>query len=129
MDNGDRRLSNRPHREQDLSSDMKVLDELLDTLTDILDIREVFDRVSQVVQPVLPHDLMGIAEVNEAIDRVRVHVAAGSADIPRNYEVAVPEPDLLRKPWDFLMIEDLPMSIFRRRWLRSGIALTVPDGH
>ena len=108
MDNGDRRLSNRPHREQDLSSDMKVLDELLDTLTDILDIREVFDRVSQVVQPVLPHDLMGIAEVNEAIDRVRVHVAAGSADIPRNYEVAVPEPDLLRKPWDFLMIEDLP---------------------
>jgi hypothetical protein len=22
--------------------------------------------------------------------------------------VAVPEPDLLRKPWDFLMIEDLP---------------------
>ena len=69
MESEDRSLPGRPHREQDLSSDLKVLDELLDTLTNILDIREVFDRVSQVVQPVLPHDLMGIAEVNEACDR------------------------------------------------------------
>src|SRR5262249_23616359 len=54
------------------------------------------------------HDLMGIAEVNETIDRLRVYVAAGSADIPRDYEVAVSDPDFFRKPWDFLKIDDLP---------------------
>ena len=119
MESGDRSLSRRPHRDQDLSSDLKVLDQLLDALTEILDIRDVFDRVSQVVQPVLPHDLMGIAEVNETFDSLCVYVAAGNTDIPRNYEMAVPDPEFLRSSWDFLHIEDFPNHPFGKKSLAA----------
>ena len=52
-------------RIRDLASDLLVLDGLLSTLTDVLDIREVFDRVSQLVQRVLPHDGLGVTEISE----------------------------------------------------------------
>jgi hypothetical protein len=53
------RASERSARPRDLGSDLEVLDGVLNTLTDVLDIREVFDRVSQRVQRVLPHDILG----------------------------------------------------------------------
>lgn len=39
-------LSDRVGRPRDIASDIEVLDGLLSTLTDVLDIREVFDRGS-----------------------------------------------------------------------------------
>ena len=60
----DRAKSGRPKPSQDMSADLLILlDGLLDTLTEVLDLREVFDRVSQLVQSVLPHDMFGILEV------------------------------------------------------------------
>src|SRR5208337_4353275 len=70
--------SDRTSRSRDLASDLAVLDGLLSTLTDVLDIREVFDRVSKTVQPVLPHDIMGVVEINEAADRIKLVAGAGS---------------------------------------------------
>ena len=43
-----------------------MLDGLLNTLTNLLDIREVFARVSQVAQRVLPHDVLGVGEFSES---------------------------------------------------------------
>jgi hypothetical protein len=56
----DRATSGRPKREQNLAADLMVLDVLMNTLTEVLDMRDVFDRVSQLVQPVLPHDMLGV---------------------------------------------------------------------
>jgi hypothetical protein len=91
--NADRASSGRPKRSQDLSADLLVLDGLLDTLTEVLDIREVFDRVSQLVQHVLPHEMLGILEVCESRDRVRMYVSARDIDAPRDYETQVPFPN------------------------------------
>ena len=71
------RASDRP-AQGDLASRLEILNGLLNTLTDILDIRKVFDRVSQVVQRVLPHDLMGVLEISERGDRIRLY--AGTAE-------------------------------------------------
>ena len=79
--------SGRPPQQRDLAANLEVLNGLLNTLTDILDIREVFDRVSQVVQRVLPHDMMGVVEISEAGDRIRLH--AGTAKPTQTYEAAV----------------------------------------
>ena len=105
--NADRATSRRPKRIQDPSADLLVLDGILDTLTEVLDLRDVFDRVSLLVQRVLPHDMLGILEVCEDSNRVRVYVNAGEEDAPRNYETQNPFPELMTKPWDFLILNDI----------------------
>ena len=68
--NSGERTSSRPTQLEDLASRLEILNSLLNTLTDVLDIREVFDRVSQVVQRLLRHDRMGVAEISEGGDRI-----------------------------------------------------------
>jgi len=100
--------SGRPAQQGDLASRLEILNGLLNTLTDVLDIREVFDRISQVVQRVLPHDVMGVLEVTEKGDRIRLHAGAGSGNPTPIHEAAVPDPDLVKQPWDAMIIEDFP---------------------
>ncbi len=100
--------SERPPQQQDLASRLEILNGLLNTLTDVLDIREVFDRVAQLVQGVLPHDLMGVVEVSEAGDRIRVFVGAGTGKATSPYEAAVNDPRILTGIWRALIVEDFP---------------------
>ena len=46
-------VSDRSARPRDLASNLEILDGLLNALTDVLDIREVFDRVFEIAQRVL----------------------------------------------------------------------------
>jgi GAF domain-containing protein len=105
-------------------------DGLLSTLTDVLDIREVFDRVSQLVQRVLPHDLLGVMEISEKGDRIRLLAAAGIAGAPQNFEAPIVGPDFLTKPWNIMVIDDVPNNSFFSRGpaAKAGMqsALTVP---
>src|SRR5215471_19338598 len=98
-------LSDPSGHRRDLASDLEVLDGLLSTLTDVLDLREVFDRVSQLVQRLLPHDLMGVLEINETADRVRIRMSAG-ADVPPNFETNVPQ-GLFTTSWDVIIVDDI----------------------
>ncbi|HVN21360.1 MAG TPA: GAF domain-containing protein [Dongiaceae bacterium] len=68
----------------------------------------MFDRVAQLVQGVLPHDLMGVVEISEAGDRIRVHAGAGSGKAITPYEVAVPDPQILTRIRDAFIVEDFP---------------------
>jgi len=68
----------------------------------------VFDRIAQLVQGVLPHDLMGVVEISEAGDRIRVHAGAGSGKATTPYEVAVPDPHILTRIREALIVEDFP---------------------
>jgi hypothetical protein len=56
---------------------LEMLDGLLVTLMGVLDIREVFDRVSAIADKVLPHDALSIAESIDNGARVRVHASHG----------------------------------------------------
>lgn len=96
--------------EVDLAARLEILNGLLNELTDVLDVREVFERVSNVVQRVLPHDLMGVVEISEDGDRIRLYAGAGAAQTQTpTYDLPLPEPlRLLAQAWDTQIIEDFP---------------------
>jgi transcriptional regulator with GAF, ATPase, and Fis domain len=106
--------SDRTSRSRDLASDLAVLDGLLSTLTDVLDIREVFDRVSKIVQPVLPHDIMGVVEINQAADRYRLLAGAGSPTGSPPFEGAIADPEMLKR-WDAVVLDDVQTHILFRK--------------
>ena len=64
------------------TSNLQVLEELLSTLMGVLDVREVFHRVSAIVQTVLPHDALSIPVVIPGTDRVRIYANTGFSDEP-----------------------------------------------
>jgi hypothetical protein len=99
-------LTNRALRRRDVASDFEVLDSLLSTLTDVLDVRQVFDRVSKVVQPILPHDIMGVVEVNEAGNRFKLLAGAGSRTGSPPFEGTIADPEML-KQWDAVVLDDV----------------------
>jgi transcriptional regulator with GAF, ATPase, and Fis domain len=89
------------------AANLEMLDGLLKTLTGVLDIREVFDRVSAIAQKVLPHDGMSIAEVIPPGDVVRMHASHGLGDLPRPFDVRVPDRSMVTESWDYRIIDDL----------------------
>ena len=100
-----RRAATLREREQNL----QVLDDLLPTLAGVLDIREVFDRVSVIAQKVLTHDAMGVTTILEREQRIRVHAVSGfDCDFPTSFETAMPQPELLTEPWEYVIIGDMP---------------------
>ena len=102
----DGHASSRRAEQRDLGSRLEILNGLLNTLTDVLDIREVFDHVSQVVQRVLPHDLMGVMEISQGGDRMRLY--AGTEKPFLRYEGTVSNPEILTQPWESMITEDFP---------------------
>jgi two-component system response regulator FlrC len=90
------------------TADLETLDALLGTISGVLDIREVFDRVSEIGKTVMPHDAMTILVPTETPGVARVHASTGllgRAQFPPF--VAAPRPELLRPGWDHLLVEDL----------------------
>ena len=69
----------------------------------MLDIRDVFGQVSQIVQSILPHDMMGVMEVSEKGDRIRLHAGTVAGE---SYEAAVPNPDILMRFLDAGIVEN-----------------------
>jgi transcriptional regulator with GAF, ATPase, and Fis domain len=90
------------------SENLLVLDDLLATLSGVLDMREVIDRVSVIAQKVLTHDAMGVTTILESERRLHVHAVSGFGDdFPRSFETPMPQPELLTDPWEFLIIDDM----------------------
>jgi transcriptional regulator with GAF, ATPase, and Fis domain len=118
------------------ADNLVMLDELLATLSGVLDVREVLDRVSVIAQRVLRHDAMAVTiiiargappprgdafarlrsaypeqDVTDgappAEQRIRVHALSGFADFPPFFEAPLPEPELMTEPWDFRIIDDM----------------------
>jgi transcriptional regulator with GAF, ATPase, and Fis domain len=99
------------------AANLNALEELLATLTSVLDVRQVVDRVSEIAQTVLPHDAMSIPLLIEGADRVRVYANSGLGDEPTPYEAAIPDRTLLTRPWEFQIFDDLldvPIYTFAR---------------
>jgi transcriptional regulator with GAF, ATPase, and Fis domain len=57
------------------------LEAALASVTQSLDVHEVFERISEAVQPVLPHQLLVLSEIDEVERCVRITATAGSCDI------------------------------------------------
>jgi transcriptional regulator with GAF, ATPase, and Fis domain len=88
----------------DLVANLEVLERLLDTMTDVLDVREMLDRVSEIARPVLPHDLMGVVEIADDGSRIRLH--ASSTIGQPSFDLPISQADLLKANWDVVIVND-----------------------
>ena len=111
---------------------------LLQTMAGALDIRHVFDKVSEVVRGGLPHDMLVITSWGEDGTSFRVYAMAGATAEPDFFE---PQPlsgdDLAQLHSDAYVIHDadaeVPLTslrgkIFRRFGVRSALRVLMPLG-
>ena len=90
------------------AANLEMLDGLLTTLSGVLDVRDVFDRVSQLCEKVMTHDAMSISIPHEDERGWTIHVATGAlSHIVTPFEMAAPTPRLLDSHWDFELVEDM----------------------
>jgi two-component system response regulator FlrC len=95
---------------------LKAVDGLLGTLTGVLDVREVFDRVSEISRTVLPHDALLLGRLTP--DRQSIRVWAHSA-VPEGFVVPevvpLPDPSVVQREWEFMLLDDITANESVRR--------------
>jgi len=94
---------------------LQALDDLLPMLAGVLDVREVFERVSAIAQKVLPHDTMSLPLVTEDKKGIVIHAIAGTGQFA---EAVVPIPEhhqwLITSPWDHVIQPDIQADPLER---------------
>src|SRR5262249_58835896 len=109
----------------------ELLDELLASVTGAGQLREVFDRVSRVVQKVLPHDALVLTAVLPDGVRARVYASTTTESVPWPEIVEVPPLMLANPDWEFDLVDDLQTRPERqaieagRRGLRPALRVPV----
>jgi transcriptional regulator with GAF, ATPase, and Fis domain len=124
--------SHRPDRLQRLDA----LAELLPTIAATLDIREVFNRVSEVTRRVLPHDAMGLALLDEDGVHARIYAVSSAVDFERPETVRIDDGErrLLGRADAFEVVEDISSDpVWRSRppgqaGLRSLLRVPIAAG-
>ncbi len=88
---------------------LDALAELLPLLSEALDIRDVFSRVSRISHRVLPHDSLALALLSPDRRSLIVHAISGDVDFARPDRIALPAElqALLDEPWDHLLCDDM----------------------
>src|SRR5262249_55776735 len=88
------------------AANLEMLEGLLTTLSDVLDIRQVFDRVSGIAQKVIAHDAVSIAELIDDNQRLRLYASQGLGNLPMPFEMPLPDRRLLTERGDYRLIDD-----------------------
>jgi transcriptional regulator with GAF, ATPase, and Fis domain len=90
------------------AANLEMLDGLLKTLAGVLDVREVFDRVSVVSEKVMTHDAMSISIPHDDGQGWTLHVTTGAlSHIATPFVMSAPTPRLLDSHWDFELVADM----------------------
>ena len=96
----------------------RAADALLAALAEIaraaaktLDVRVIFERVSEIVRPALPHDRLALGLLNEDRTTVRLHAYTGEfpAGMPETFRLS--EAELSRRDWAFEIVGDVPCEL------------------
>src|SRR5262245_24626859 len=110
---------------------------LLATLAGTLDVREIFQQLSRETQPILPHDLMVLTELDTRARTIRIAAHAGNCEpkVP-DQPVQLTQEELERRI-DFEIIHDMPAQLTPdterhrlllasglRSWLRIPVLLS-----
>jgi transcriptional regulator with GAF, ATPase, and Fis domain len=78
---------------------------LLPALTQVLDIREVFDRLSEISRQALPHDLLTLGLYNDDLTTITMHARTGTGpDIGGTFRQ--PYPPAVVRARDFDIVDD-----------------------
>ena len=88
-----------------------LLDGILNTISEVLDVREVFDRIFELSQHAMPHDAMAIAIATRDGTHIKLYATTGAIrHLPVGLEIRMPDPSLLKKEWDYELIDDMPQD-------------------
>jgi len=110
---------------------LELLDDLLITLIETGDLREVFDRISTIARRVLPHDTLLLIVGLPGRRRARLYASSGAGATPFPDEYDVPPAILADGDWDAEVIDDLSTHpIWRheegaKRGYRSCIEMAI----
>jgi len=118
-------------RERRRQERLNGVEALLSTLAKSLDIREVFQKLSDELQPVLPHDKMVLTELRDGT--IRVVAATGDWQIPIPAGGVRLTAEEMARRVDFEIIKDIPVEFAptterKRLVIQSGMRswLRVP---
>jgi len=92
---------------QERAANLQMLEGLLKTLTGVLDIRQVFDRVAEIAQKVLPHDGISIGEVIDDGDYIRMYASQGLGRGASPFDTPIRDRRLLTEAWDYRLMDDI----------------------
>jgi transcriptional regulator with GAF, ATPase, and Fis domain len=103
------------------------------TLAESLELREVFERLSTGMQPILPHDLVVLTELDMRAGTIRVTSSAGPCDVEVPTHPMAVDADEIVPRRDFELVPDIlassgPVSEGKRFILGTGLRswLRVP---
>jgi transcriptional regulator with GAF, ATPase, and Fis domain len=117
---------------------LEQLERALGALAESLDIREVFERLSNAIRTVLPHDVLYMGEYDIRSRSLHVVAVAGEADMPAPIgPFSLTEQEAGRRELDFDMLGDIPaqltptternrilLGLGMRSWLRVPVRLS-----
>ena len=83
------------------------VDHLVTTLAEVLDVRDVFDRVSEIAREVLPHDGMLIGQLVDGGENVLMYVSHGLSAEPVSKVSNISRRLVADDSWDHILIEDV----------------------
>ena len=89
------------------ADNLEMLEDLLKALSGVLDLREVFDRVSEIAQKVLPHDAAIVFVPTGVGTCAKIFALRGFGEVPQTIESRVREPELLTTQWDYRIVDDM----------------------
>jgi len=94
--------------ERDRAASVEASVELLRTISDVLDVRRVFPRISEIANKVLPHDALSMLFLDES-GQVVQQAATDGVPVVGVHSTSLPHPDHF--VLDNLAIQDLPVAI------------------
>jgi transcriptional regulator with GAF, ATPase, and Fis domain len=89
----------------------EVLQALPPVLARALDVREVFDAISGIVKPALPHDRMALGLLNEARDAIRVYAISGGQYPGLPETIRLSEAERLPDTWATEIVRDTELEL------------------
>jgi transcriptional regulator with GAF, ATPase, and Fis domain len=98
--------------ERDRRRRYEALQALSPVLARALDVREVFDAISEIVRPVVPHDRIAIGLLNEDRTAVRVYAVSGTGFPEVRAPIRLSERDRARaNDWSTEIVRDVEKEI------------------
>jgi transcriptional regulator with GAF, ATPase, and Fis domain len=113
---------------------LEALDELLPMLSGVLDVREVFARISEMTKQVLPHDIIGITLLEPDGIHATVHALATSVTPQGPKRIVFDSPEMIVTPWDHKIVDDTQDDPVERErpaakaGIRSVLRLPLREG-
>jgi transcriptional regulator with GAF, ATPase, and Fis domain len=85
---------------------LELSSQLLPALLHVLDVRQVFDRLSAIAKKALPHDLLLLRLFSEDLSTINIFARSDGGTVT-GPAVPLPYPPSVTKAWEFDIVDDL----------------------